>query len=129
MSCRGAEPPHEPAARIATVSAPETPETPSGPLRRRAEEPAPVNQPRIRVQPVTVTPEPGDRDSAKRKLAQCCAELERLANTAPPDETKDWLVNAFECIQMRDDPHEDPRKALGLVRIGLSGIPIPAACR
>lgn len=74
-------------------------------------------------------PEPGDRQSAGRKLARCCAELEKLADATTSSERAGLLLGALDCNAMRDDRTMDPREALGKLRVGLEGGPVPAACK
>ncbi len=91
-------------------------------LRRR-----PDAEPRLVVRPAW-TPEAGDQQSAARRLARCCAELEKLADSTTSDERAGWILAALTCDDMRDDRRTDPREALPKVRVLLEGGLVPAAC-
>jgi hypothetical protein len=128
LGCRGA-PPHEPAAAAVTAEAPSTPAASSTANTADVVPPGdPAAEPPVVVRPAS-TPEPGDRQRAQRKLAQCCAALKQLANARRSDQRAGWTLAAFTCTSMRDDPTMDPREALGKVRPLLEGGPVPAVCK
>jgi hypothetical protein len=127
LGCRGVEP-RQPPVTVVTTEPASTPAAPAADtedegLRRR-----PAAEPELVVRRAW-EPEPGDRQSAWRKLARCCAELEKLADTTTSDERKGLILSALDCNAMRDDRTTDPRESLGKLRVGLEGGPVPAACK
>jgi hypothetical protein len=127
LGCHGVEP-HQPPVTVVTAPPAPTPAAPAtdtegeGLRRRHAAEPEIV----VRR---AWEPAPGDRQSAGLKLARCCAELEKLADTTTGDERAGLILNALDCNAMRDDRTTDPRESLGKLRVEMEGGPVPAACK
>jgi hypothetical protein len=93
-------------------------------LRRRRDD----DEPRLEVRRAW-RPEAGDRPNAERKLRACCAEIERVADAAHGDERGGWMLTALTCRSMLAHPTEDPREALGKLRVLMEGDAVPAACK